>query len=113
MFNFFKKNKSTENIQRENNKQIIDALTQAGSKTDKEHPIELAFFGDWKKMNLLKDKLISDGYEQVLGQTDQMLVVSKWLKLDLNEINNLTDKTEMLAKQFGVGFDGWSTYPVK
>lgn len=113
MFDFFKKKKSVHDEQHENNKQIINALTQAGSMFEKEHLIEMAFFGNWEKMNLLKDKLTIDGYEQILGQTDQMLVVSKWFKLNLEEMNNLTDKMEILAKEYGVGFDGWSTYPVK
>ena len=113
MFNFFAKHKTAEQQQRAHNKQVLETLVRDGSKLEKEHLVELAFAGDWKKMNSLKENLLKEGYEQVLNQTDQMLVVSKWQKINLEEINKLTDRMEKLAIKRQVVFDGWSTYPVK
>ena len=112
MFDFFK-TKPEQISRHEENQKIIDFGIQRGDNPEKEHLIELAFLGNWNKMNLLKDKLLKEGYEQVLGQTDTMLVMSKGFRLNLEEVNNLTDKMEALAKEYGVEFDGWSTYPVK
>jgi len=97
--------------QQKTNKAVIDALIKAGEKIDEEHLIELAFFGTWKRMSLLKNELLGKGYEEIVGQTDKMLIVSKMFKLNFDLINNLTEKMEQLAKKYDVEFDGWSTYP--
>ena len=117
MFNLFKKkNIKLDPIdnQKEASKFILEDMEKMeGPNFIKDHFIELAFYGDWNKMNTLKEVLIKDGYEQILGQTDQMLIMGKWLKINFDIISILIDEMNSIAKEHGVEFDGWSSYPVK
>jgi len=117
MFNLFKK-KNTElqaiDNQKEASKFILEDMEKMeGPNFTKDHFIELAFYGDWDKMNALKEILIKDGYKQILDQTDEMLVMGKWLKINFDIISILIDEMNSIAKEYDVKFDGWSCSPVE
>lgn len=95
------------------NQQVIDNLMKHGSNPGKEHFIELAFYGDKDKFPALEQHLLSKGYEKVSGQTSEMVIVGKWMKLHLQEIENEIAVLERTAHDFSLEFDGWGAAIVK
>lgn len=97
------------------NKNIIDMVIGAGADTEKPHIIEFSFYGDISKLGEIKRNLLSLGYIEVLGQSENIddLTVSRNLSLDIDLISNEELRMIDIAKEFGVSYDGWSTYPVK
>ncbi len=111
------KNIKTETLDASTNKnqEVIGNLIKYGSDPEKDHLIEFFFYGDADRLRLneLKDYLISQGYEEMTGHTDQALVVTKSYKLHLDVIGGVTKRMEELAKEYDVEFDGWGASVVK
>jgi regulator of RNase E activity RraB len=92
---------------------VINNLIKHGSDPEKDHIIEFAFTGEWPKMNLIRDMLLTQGYAQDITQTNEMLIMTKTHKLHFDEIKADTTKMEKLAKEYDIEFDGWGAVIVK
>lgn len=95
------------------NQTLIERFIESGSDLDKEHVVEFAFYGEWSEMNKIKDILLAQSYVQDTSQTDEMLIMTKKMKLNFVEIDKETEKMVGLGEQFNVVFDGWSAAIVK
>lgn len=99
---------------RELNKKVIDLVTNAGSNVNALHDIEFAFYGNPENLINIKSEILAMGYIEITDQSDNIddLIVSKKMPLDLDIISDEVLKMIDMAKEFGINYDGWSTYPV-
>jgi regulator of RNase E activity RraB len=99
---------------RKQNEEIINLLiNKAGTNLSKKHIIEFSFYGEKENLENLKRYLLNLEFVQVLGQSDDDLVVSKPMDLLLDDICLVELELIKLSHDFNVKYDGWSTYPVK
>lgn len=99
---------------REINKKVIDLVINAGSNASMLHDIEFAFYGNPENLEVAKINLLNMGYFEITDQSDRIddLIVHKKMQLDLDIISNEVMLMLDIAREHGINYDGWSTYPV-
>ncbi|MCP4602333.1 MAG: DUF695 domain-containing protein [Proteobacteria bacterium] len=87
-------------------RQVIDALIDAGSDPQVPHLLEHTFLGDSAQLARLQQQLGADSF-QVLHSDDERLVMGKDSCLILDEVFGLTRKLFSYCNSIDVSYDGW------
>ena len=94
------------------NRRVIDALAEAGSDLDAEHPLEHHFIGPPEALAKVRAALEPDGFEP-MGEIDDSLTFRRPAMLDLEAISTMTWGLARLAEDCGASYDGWGTPVIK
>lgn len=109
-------------LEKMENRRIIQALQKKGDNPDKERPIDhtIYFKSDWYRKSFLKEldlpgfKLTEVPAEKSnAGDYSFKLVISRPDRPEIQHMNELTIRLRKLAVKHNGSYEGWQTYVVK